>query len=153
MRCALVTGVQTCALPIYLARAIEDLKARSRKSAAAIARAEAAERDALAKQARIDALMMEYCPDEITGEQLENWMVAQRPVPEPERYVTLKATGSRYAYVNDTQAGKPVKRYDIFRRCGGRDGGTCASEHAARLKANTTQQTEGGDRGRTERGG
>src|SRR3546814_3789203 len=69
--------------------------------------------------------MMEYCPDEITGEQLENWMVAQRPVPEPERYVTLKATGSRYAYVNDTQAGKTVKRYDIFRRYGGRDGWTC----------------------------
>src|SRR3546814_19238879 len=47
----------------HLARAIEDLKARSRKSAAAIARAEAAERDALAKQARIDALLMEYGPD------------------------------------------------------------------------------------------
>src|SRR3546814_66642 len=124
----------------HLARAIEDLKARSRKSAAAIARAEAAERDALAKQARIDALMMEYCPDEITGEQLENWMVAQRPVPEPERYVTLKATGSRYAYVNDTQAGKTVKRYDIFRRYGGRDGWICASEHAASLNAIAAQQ-------------
>src|SRR3546814_12663427 len=58
----------------HLARAIEDLKARSRKSAAAIARAEAAERDALAKQARIDARMMEYWPDEVTGEQLENWI-------------------------------------------------------------------------------
>src|SRR3546814_13235255 len=79
--------------------------------------------------------MMEYCPDEITGEQLENWMVAQRPVPEPERYVTLKATGSRYAYVNDTQAGKTVKRYDIFRRYGGRAGRNCASEHSAGLKA------------------
>src|SRR3546814_3168689 len=96
-------------------------------------RAEGAERDALAKQARIDALLMEYCPDEITGDQLENWMVAQPPVPEPERYVTLKATGSRYAYVNDTQAGKTVKRSDIFRRYGARDGRTCASDHAASL--------------------
>src|SRR3546814_15557804 len=101
-------------------------------------RAEGAERDALAKQARIDALMMEYCPDEITGEQLENWMVAQRPVPEPERYVTLKATGSRYAYVTDTQAGKNVQRYDIFRPYGGRYGWTCAREPATQLTATTT---------------
>src|SRR3546814_13281711 len=99
-------------------------------------RAEAAERDALAKQARIDALMMEYCPDEITCEQLENWMVAQRPVPEQERYVTLKATGSRYAYVNEQQAGKTVQRYDSCRRYGGRAGRNSASEHLAGLNAN-----------------
>src|SRR3546814_20896125 len=95
--------------------------------------------------------MMGYCPDEITGEQLENWMVAQRPVPEPERYVTLKATGSRYAYVNDTQAGKTVKRYDIFRRSGGRDGWTCASEHAPSLNAIAAPQRGRGERGSTER--
>src|SRR3546814_15094519 len=84
----------------HLARAIEALKARSRKSAAAIARAEAAERDALAKQARIDALMMEYCPDEITGEQLENWMVAQLPVPATERIVNPTAPGSPQSPAN-----------------------------------------------------
>lgn len=35
-------------------------------------------------QAKIDELMMEYCPDEITGEQLENWGKHQRPSPAPE---------------------------------------------------------------------
>src|SRR3546814_14323982 len=80
-------------------------------------------------------------------------MVAQRPVPEPARYVTLKPTGSRYAYVNDTQAGKTVKRYEIFRRYGGREGWTCASENAASLNAIAAQQAEGGARGGLERGG
>ena len=31
------------------------------------------------------------------------------------RYVVLKASGSRYAYVNDTEEGRTVKRYDIFK--------------------------------------
>ena len=26
-----------------------------------------------AKQAKIDSLMLEYCPDEMTKEQIENW--------------------------------------------------------------------------------
>lgn len=35
------------------------------------------ERDAL--QARVDALMLEYCPDEMTPEQLEEWARHQKP--------------------------------------------------------------------------
>jgi hypothetical protein len=35
-----------------------------------------AERDAL--QARIDALMLEYCPEEMTEEQLKTWKENQR---------------------------------------------------------------------------
>ncbi len=34
-----------------------------------------------AKQARIDALMLEFCPDEMTPEQKEQWARAQRRVP------------------------------------------------------------------------
>lgn len=32
-----------------------------------------------AKQARIDALMLEHCPDEMTQEQTDNWKAHQRP--------------------------------------------------------------------------
>ncbi len=39
----------------------------------AMDRAEAAERDARSKQARIDALMLEYCPEEMTPEQVAEW--------------------------------------------------------------------------------
>lgn len=31
------------------------------------------------KQAEIDQLMLEYCPDEMTQEQMEEWALAQRP--------------------------------------------------------------------------
>ena len=33
-----------------------------------------------ALQARIDALMLEYCPDEMTPEQVANWAKHQRKV-------------------------------------------------------------------------
>lgn len=36
-----------------------------------------------AMQARIDALMLEYEPDEMTPEQLKTWAAAQVPVPVP----------------------------------------------------------------------
>lgn len=43
-------------------------------------------RDALATisrlEARIDALMLEYCPDEMTQAQMENWASHQKPSPE-----------------------------------------------------------------------
>ncbi len=35
-----------------------------------------------AKQAEVDALMLEYCPNEITQEQLDNWAAHQRPAKE-----------------------------------------------------------------------
>ena len=34
-----------------------------------------------AKQAHIDALMIEYCPDEVTDEQWAEWCSHQHPVP------------------------------------------------------------------------
>ena len=37
-------------------------------------------RDYDALQAQIDRLMLEYCPDEMTDEQFENWAKHQRPV-------------------------------------------------------------------------
>ena len=33
-----------------------------------------------AKQAKIDALMLEYCPEEMTQEQIDNWASHQRVV-------------------------------------------------------------------------
>lgn len=42
-------------------------------------------KDAAAKQAKIDALMLEYCPDEMTDEQVHAWGLRQRKVsPEKE---------------------------------------------------------------------
>lgn len=35
-----------------------------------------------AKQAKVDELMLEYCPDEMTKEQLDNWAKHQSPVEE-----------------------------------------------------------------------
>ena len=35
-----------------------------------------------AKQAKIDALMLEYCPSEMSQEQLDTWAAHQRPAKE-----------------------------------------------------------------------
>lgn len=51
----------------------ESLDGKRHEANAAWVAAEAAERDASAKQARIDALMLEYCPDEMTPEQVAEW--------------------------------------------------------------------------------
>jgi hypothetical protein len=37
-----------------------------------------------AKQAKIDALMLEFCPGEMSKEQREEWASRQRPVPTPQ---------------------------------------------------------------------
>ncbi len=42
------------------------------------------EREIAAKQAHIDALMIEYCPDEMTPEQVAEWARHQQPVSEQE---------------------------------------------------------------------
>lgn len=44
-------------------------------------RAEQAERRAERLQAKVDSLMLEYCPDEMTPEQLAEWEKHQRAVP------------------------------------------------------------------------
>lgn len=54
---------------------------------AIIARLEAA-------QAKIDAIMLEYCPDEMTPEQLENWGKCQRRV-SPEREAEIERALSK----------------------------------------------------------
>ncbi len=54
-------------------------------------RAKKAEADAAAlrvdlaeRQAKIDRIMLEYCPDEMTQEQIAEWERHQRAAPEPE---------------------------------------------------------------------
>lgn len=44
------------------------------------ARLDKAEKDAASKQARIDELMLEYCHDEMTPEQINEWAKHQKPV-------------------------------------------------------------------------
>jgi hypothetical protein len=53
-------------------------------------------------------------------------------------FVVLKASGSRYAYVNDTQEGKTIARYDILRG----DGWTHAHKYADRLNARILPTTD-----------
>jgi len=43
-----------------------------------------AQNDCAALQAKIDRLMLEYCPDEMTPEQIENWGKHQRAVSLPD---------------------------------------------------------------------
>lgn len=57
--------------------------------------AEVAARKADALQARIDALMLEYCPEEMTEAQKENWARHQRPVSaEDAAKITAALMGS-----------------------------------------------------------
>lgn len=48
-----------------------------------------------ALQARVDALMLEYCPDEMTEEQLENWARHQRPATADVTAAVLAAGSDR----------------------------------------------------------
>lgn len=43
--------------------------------------------EAAYKQAKIDQLMLEYCPDEMTLEQIENW--ANHQVPSTTRFEVI----------------------------------------------------------------
>lgn len=43
------------------------------------------ERQNAALQAKLDAVMLEYCPEEMTAEQLERWALHQRPVSSVRR--------------------------------------------------------------------
>lgn len=51
--------------------------------------------------------------------------------PEPKRFVILKESGSRFAYVNDTELGRTVKRFDVLKG----DGWGKAERLATRLNA------------------
>ena len=59
--------------------AVADWRSRAERAEARVAELE---REAAAKQARIDALMLEYCPDEMTPEQVAEWARHQRPISE-----------------------------------------------------------------------
>ncbi len=52
-------------------------------------------------------------------------------VDESPRYVVLKASGSRFAYVQDTQERRTVTRWDILRN----DGWAKADKQCERLNA------------------
>ena len=58
-------------------------------------KAGAASRDAEVAflQSRIDELMLEYCPNEMTKDQLDNWAAHQRPVGESELPEAIRARG------------------------------------------------------------
>lgn len=58
---------------------IADWYGRTRKAEAELA-ALKVERDSM--QAKIDALMLEYCPDEMTPGQVEEWGKHQKPSPD-----------------------------------------------------------------------
>ena len=49
-----------------------------------------AERERDSAQARVDALMLEFCPDEMTEEQTVNWARHQQRVP-PDQEASLNA--------------------------------------------------------------
>lgn len=67
---------------------------------------------------------------------------------QPKRYVVLKASGSRYAYVNDTQEGRSINRFDVLKG----DGWKYAHEFADRMNkeheraALSATQAEQGER-------
>ena len=46
---------------------------------------ESLHRQLAAKQAEVDALMLEYCPSEMSQEQLNNWAAHQRPAERDEQ--------------------------------------------------------------------
>lgn len=64
--------------------------------AAAQEREKAAESRRAELQAKIDALVLEYCPQEMTQEQVDNWMAAQARV-SPEDEARINATLAKEA--------------------------------------------------------
>lgn len=60
-----------------------------------------------AKQAKIDALMLEYCPDEMTQEQLAEWAAHQKPSPDqPEFPSAADGDATRWRHGEPTEGGK-----------------------------------------------
>jgi hypothetical protein len=66
------------------------------------------------------------------------------PVMSADRFVVVKASGSRFAYVNDTQEGRTVKRYDILKGTGRRNGWEAAKAHAESLNADLAKEQSRG---------
>lgn len=57
-------------------------------------------------QARIDALMLEHCPDEMTQEQLANWAACQRPCSEATRAAIAKVLPHNAKVCREPQGGE-----------------------------------------------
>ena len=72
-----------------------------------------------ALQAKIDALMLEYCPEDMTPEQIENWNRHQRAAtPEEEANIerALLAATLSDAPASDAGTGLTIERIEEFRR-------------------------------------
>lgn len=88
-------------------------------------------------QARIDALMLEYCPDEITPEQLANWEKHQRAVPAD----AIMAGANEQPPLAPQTRGTVSERANSYRaevlaaaaQCGDWDGVTCEMNEAGLL--------------------
>ncbi len=71
------TFTRSFAMPPICLQAADEIEALTAKLAAA-------KKDANAKQAKIDALMLEWCPDEMTPEQLKEWGNRQQVTAQQE---------------------------------------------------------------------
>lgn len=102
----------------------EKFQNECRKHDETVARAMRAERDLAAKQAEIDRLMLEFCPDDMTREQFAEWAKNQKPVTEaaPDQVSELLAVlnrdgGHHQANVGRQQAAKDaIKEVDRMRQ-------------------------------------
>ena len=74
------------------------------------ARLEKAERDAASKQARIDEMMLEYCPDEMTHEQKEGWGKHQVPVSTQEQRILGAALRRSVDIVSDAKVDAAIAK-------------------------------------------
>ena len=71
--------------------------------------AEVAARKADALQARLDALMLEFCPDEMTEAQKDNWVEHQRPVSDDtQQEIDSALMGSNAEVTGGPLAARPV---------------------------------------------
>lgn len=82
------------------------------------------------------ARAMVACWGEAVDEARAVIEAAGKPKPvETPRYKVTKVSGSRYAFVIDTESGISIKRYDIFKR----NGWDYADRHAANLNKQETE--------------
>ena len=56
------------------------------------------------------------------------------------RYLVVKASGSRYAYVTDSLKGRVIKKYDVLKGRDWANGWNIAKRHADRLNAETAKE-------------
>ena len=66
------------------------------------------------KQARIDRLMLEYCPDEMTPEQMHEWSKNQKPVQEPVAVVEITYGREPECYVTGNIDDFPEGAFKLY---------------------------------------